>query len=366
MGVGDNRIGKQGSTLAGGGQLFGVEGGDAGEEAAVPQVYGLYSISNDTKIGFGINSPFGLVTDYDASWVGRYNEVTTSLKTVNLNVGAAHRLSGKFSVGGGLNFQYARATFIQAVDFATVCAALGGNCGAPQTNDGRAKVKGDILGYGFNLGALYELTPKTRFGAHYRSRINYNVKGEADFDTPASAAAFFTAAGVPSAFTDTPARFDLTTPEIASISAFHQIDDKWAIMGDVRWTRWGQFPWLRIEYDNSTPDTFIPTDWRNVFRYSAGASYKWSEKLTLRAGLAFDDSPISGDFRGPGIPDSDRIEVAIGLGYAISDRLWMDAGYQHLFFKTGNARRISGTGSTLNGDFNINVDVLGVVRTPEQ
>lgn len=348
------------SRLATGGQISGDEGGQGGQEALIPSIYGVYSQSNDLKFGVGLNSPFGLVTDYNLEWLGRYSEITTSVKTINFNAAAAYRISPQVSVGVGLNTQYNVAKLQQAVDFATICASLGGNCGVPGANDGGAKVTGDAFGFGFNLGVLYEPNSRTRFGAHYRSRITYDVKGQVDFDTPANAQAFFAGAGIPSAFTDTNARLTLVIPEIGSLSAFHQLDDRWSIMGDITWTRWGVFPELRIDFDNATPATLLLTQWKNVFRYSAAANYKWSDKLLLRGGLAFDDSPIPGDQRGPGIPDSDHITLAVGLRYEFSDRLSMDAGYQHLFYKTGNTRRISGTSSVLSGNFNIAVDAVGV------
>ena len=282
------------------------------------------------------------------------------MKTVNVNFAAAYRYSPKLSFGAGISTQYTNATLFQAVDFGAVCAGLGGACGAIGANDGAAKVTGDALGYGFNLGVLYEPNSRTRIGAHYRSRITYDVKGQVDFDVPANAQATLAGLGIPDAFTDTNARLTLVVPEIASLSAYHQIDEKWAVMGDIRWTRWGVFPELRIDFDNSTPATLLLTQWKNVYRVSGAVNYRWSDKLLLRTGLAFDDSPIPGDQRGPGIPDSDPNTVAAGLHYKFSDRLSMDAGYQHIFFKTGNTRRISGTNSVLNGNFHVAVDAVGV------
>ena len=104
----------------------------------------------------------------------------------------------------------------------------------------------------------------------------------------------------------------------------------------------------------------LPTNWNDVFRVSAGATYEWSDSVTLRGGLAFDESPIDDGFRGPGIPDSHRYVVALGLGYRLSDTLSVDFAYQHLFFKDGLTRRLSATNSVLNGEFDIDVDMVGV------
>ena len=107
----------------------------------------------------------------------------------------------------------------------------------------------------------------------------------------------------------------------------------------------------------------LRTEWNNVFRLSGGATYAWNERLTLRSGLAFDESPISTAFRGPGVPDSDRIVVALGAGYKLRDNLTIDAGYQHLFFRDGFTNRLSGTGAVTRGVFKIDVDVIAVGAT---
>ncbi len=104
----------------------------------------------------------------------------------------------------------------------------------------------------------------------------------------------------------------------------------------------------------------LPTNWNDVFRVSSGATYEWSDSVTLRGGLAFDESPIDDAFRGPGIPDSDRYVIAMGFGYRLSDSLSLDFAYQHLFFIDGLTRRLSATNSVLNGEFEIDIDVVSV------
>lgn len=178
------------------------------------------------------------------------------------------------------------------------------------------------------------------------------------------ARAFFAAAGAPSAFTDTGAKVKLTIPETVSASIYHTIDSRWAVMADVTWTHWTKFREVRVNFDDpATPTNLLLTRWNNVFRVSVGATYQWDDDLVLRTGFAWDDSPIDTEFRGPDIPDSDRYYAAVGFGYRLSDRFTIDGAYQHLFLHNGNTSRPSASGSTLNGDFNIDVDVLTVGLT---
>ena len=356
----------RGSVLFNGQPVPGGEGGNGGYGVGIPNLYGVWSVSPAFKLGLGINAPYGLVTDYEPDFVGRYSEVTTNVKTVNVNPSAALALGGGWSLGAGLNLGYADAKLLQAIDFGAVCAAALGTaaCGGafglvPGMSDGDGKVEGQALGGGFNLGVLYEPSPTTRFGAQYRSKLEYELDLDATFNVAANARAFLTAAGLPAAFTDSGAQTELTIPETASVSAYHELDARWAVMADVTWTRWTRFDELRIEFQNAqTPTNVLITDWHDVFRYSGGVAYRWNEALTLRGGLAFDESPIPTRNRGPGIPDSDRWVVAAGFGWRIAPAATVDAAYQHLFFRDGETARVSATNSVLIGQFQNDVDVF--------
>ncbi len=59
----------------------GGDNGDAGSWQFVPHGYFSYGLSRNLSIGLGINAPFGLSTDYEPSWAGRYITIKTELKT---------------------------------------------------------------------------------------------------------------------------------------------------------------------------------------------------------------------------------------------------------------------------------------------
>lgn len=356
----------QGSTIFNGAPLTGTNDGKGGKFAPVPTVYWAHQLNDQAWFGLGLTAPWGLVTAYQDNWLGRYNEITTSLKVGNLNPSFSYKVSDTLSIGFGGNAQYALGKLKQAIDFGTVCAAaLGGpTCAggfglSPQNNDGFGTVKGEDLGLGFNAGILFHPNDDFRLGAHYRSKVRLQFDGSASFVVPTNARAFLTVAGLGTAFTATDADFTLTIPEQASASAYFKVDPQWAIMTDLTWTRWSRFQELRITFANPTPTNVLQTQWENVWRAAVGTQYDYSDRWSFRAGLAYDESPILDAFRGPGIPDSDRWVVGLGAGTALSDTLSLDLSYQHLFFKDGPSRRPSATASTLIGTFNVNVDVIG-------
>jgi long-chain fatty acid transport protein len=365
----DIKFTNQGSTIFNGSPLLGSNRGTGGKLAFIPDMFYVTQLTDKLHVGIGLTGPWGLVTNYDDDWLGRYSEITTSVHVINVNPSLSYKISDQLSVGIGFDVQHAKALLRQAIDFGTVCVgALGtATCNAafnlqPQMDDGIGKVVGRDIGFGFNGGILYQPTENLRFGAHYRSRVKLGFTGHARFNLPANVRAFFAAAGAPSAFTDTVAKFNLTIPEQASGSAYFKFDPRWAVMGDVTWTRWSRLPGVTITFPATpaTPTNFLSTNWSNVFRFASGVEHYYSDNLTLRGGFAYDESPVPDSTRGPGIPDSDHYSLGTGASYRLTDRLTADVSYIHMFYKAGAANRISATGSALKGAFHVNVDTVGV------
>ena len=165
----------QGSTNADGSELLGAND-DAGIDAFVPNFYWVTAINDEMKFGLGINAPFGLKTEYNDTWRGRYHAVTSDLKTVNFNPSLAFQLSDTLSVGVGLNIMLVDVTLTSAIDF----GALLGTPGA-KDKDGFGDLEGDNLNgidglaYGLNMGVMYDITPKTTLGIAYRTEMDIDV-----------------------------------------------------------------------------------------------------------------------------------------------------------------------------------------------
>ena len=84
-------------------------GDDAGGWAALPNAYLSWALNKDLYVGVGLSAPFGLVTDYDESWVGGAQSLNFEIKTYNINPSIAYRVNDKLSLGAGLNWQRAEA-----------------------------------------------------------------------------------------------------------------------------------------------------------------------------------------------------------------------------------------------------------------
>ncbi|MEW5755778.1 MAG: outer membrane protein transport protein [Pseudomonadota bacterium] len=348
-------------AAAGGSALTGND--DGGVDALVPNFYYVMPLSDTTRFGLGINAPFGLSTEYNKSWAGRYHAIESSLMSININPSFAVQMTERLAFGFGFNFQYVDVTLSSAIDQQTLTLALPPHLRV--TEDGYATLTGDNfdrLNTGVNAGLLYQATDATRLGMAYRSRIKHHVDGEADFDVSPILAAS-------GRFVDTGLKASVTVPATLSLSVYHAFNDRWALMADATKTYWSVFKELRIEYDNPLqPDTVTTADWDNSWRYALGVNYQLNDQWLLRAGAALDQSPIpNAEHRTPRIPDSDRRWLAIGASYKSSERLSFDVGYAHLFVsdtKINNTLEVKppfdALNATLKGEYESSVDILSV------
>jgi long-chain fatty acid transport protein len=324
--------------------------GDVTDDVVTPALYGMAELPLGLRAGVGVNVPFGLQVGYPGDWVGRYHVVSSELQTVNINPALAWRPLDWLSVGAGLQVQYADAEVNSAVDFGTIGAAAGIPGAVPAGQDGFARLKGDDWAVGFNLGAILEPAKGTRIGFAYRSELEHELEGDARFDLDQAGigAALRAATG---AFANTGASTKITTPAMLSAGIRQELTSQWAVMGEVAWTEWSAFEELRIRFDNpAQPDNLTEEDWRDTFFVALGTTYKPTEEVTLRGGIAFDQTPVEDEHRTPLIPDADRYWLSFGVGWQPLHWLGIDAGYTHIFVDDADVD-LSATdpGSTFRG-----------------
>jgi long-chain fatty acid transport protein len=355
------------------GPVGGGNGGDAGDLALVPNAFYSHALSDQLRIGVGLSSIYGLKTEYDDNWVGRYQAILSDLRTININPSLAYKVNDKFSIGGGLDIVRADVKLTNALNFGLigglqVPAGLGGPVlSLNQQRDGTVTLEGDDWGYGFNLGFMAQVTPAARIGFSYRSKVKIDIKGDGRFSVPSLSPPFPGAisAGVAAAFSNTGVKAEVDLPDIAALSTFIQLNDRWALMGDITWTNWSRFEELRIKFDDGRADAVTPEKWDDSYKFSLGASYKLSEKWLLRGGVAYDKSPVDDAFRTPRIPDGDRTWLALGARYNISDHNSIDVGYAHIFVDDPKLNKTSDESvaqlrTLLKGKYDASVDVLSL------
>ena len=180
-----------------------------------------HQVDDKLTLGLSLNVPFGMITKYDQEWAGGDHGITSKVITSTFTPMAAYKLTDKLSVGAGLPIQYVKARLTNS--------AL---AGATDTS-----LKGDTVDVGYQLSAMYELSNDTRFGVNYRSEINHKLKG--DISSPA-----------PYGFLNQDISARLDTPAMLSFGAYHQINEKWAVMAEYQRVFWSSFDKLDIIGDS--------------------------------------------------------------------------------------------------------------------
>ena len=234
---------------------------------------------------------------------------------------------------------------------------------SPQATDGFADLSGDNLSdpaFGFNFGLQYLITPVTNLGVSYRSEIDLEFEGTADFMVPAGAT-FLTAGG---RFSDSAISAGVTLPASLALSVSHTVE-KVTYLADVTWTGWSSFDELRIDYANPLqPDSVTTENWNDTLRYSVGFDYQYTDKMVLRSGVALDQTPVpNAERRTARIPGNDRKWVSFGLTYLLDEDLTLDVGYSHLFIKDVQINNeyessIPTLESTQKGEYKASVNIL--------
>jgi long-chain fatty acid transport protein len=320
---------------------IGNSGGDAGGWAFVPSAYLSWQLNPQLWLGVGLGAPFGLKTEWDDGWVGQFWAIKSEVKTMNINPTIAWKINNAVSLGFGLNAQYLDADLTRRV-------FLGVGASTP------VEVTGDDWGWGWNIGAMFTLSPATRIGVSYRSEIKYTIEGDATFGT------------VPALNSSVSA--DIKLPDMFSIALSQQLGPQWQILVDYTWTGWDSIQDLTIFRTSGAASGTVltnePLKFKNSWRAGIGVNYQLNSQWKLRFGTAYDKTPVQDAFRTPRLPDDSRIWLAIGAQWQFSKQGALDFGYAHEFIDDASSNLISPAAPDLRGNllgtYKADVNIFGV------
>jgi long-chain fatty acid transport protein len=320
----------------------GGNGGDAGSFVPAGSFSYVESLSPDLKLGVTVASIFGLGVDYDSTWSGRYYSQEGELMTMLLNTGVGYRLNDWLSIGGGINIVYGELTQEVAIK----------NLGSMQP-DGKIKLDSDDVGYGFNLGVLAEFNKRTRFGLSYRSKVELNFEDSSSVDgvlPPLS-----TILEVVGLNGKRKVDMELTIPTMVMASIYHELDDHWAVMGNVGWQKQSEFGKTGISIGSPNPSNFTADrNFDDTWHFALGTQYRLAEPWLLSVGFAYDESPVKDKYRTPDMPLDRQYRYATGIQYDINEDVTIGAAYT--FLDTGDARikQVSTAKGDLDGEYETN------------
>lgn len=311
--------------------------GNIAQPALVPASYSSYQVTPDLFVGMSVNSPFGLKTDSRTNWAGQVYGRYSSAFNVMATPTVGYKINDWLSIGAGVQISYLSANLRQAISYTP---------SAPS-----ATLKGDSWGVGYTLGATITPMAGTEIGIGFRSSVRHDLKGT--LATPASITAI-------------KAQVDL--PDMLTVGLRQKIGDKFAFLAGYEWSNWSRVgtPLIRSAVTGAAVSK-LPFNYKDGWMVSVGGEYRYNESLLLRAGLAYEKSPVTDAVRSVRIPDNDRIWASIGASYQVNQKLSIDAAYTHVFVKDPNVYITSASNPHyvnafvgLKGAGKAHVDILSV------
>jgi long-chain fatty acid transport protein len=299
-------------------------GGNGGDQAGLAPLVGSHwvaSATDDLKLGMSVFTVSGAALDPKNAWTGRSQLQEIELLTLSANPSVAYRITDQLSLSAGFIAMYADVDYKLA---------------APPGGGGKVEVDGDDWAYGWNLGALLEISPETRIGAIYVSQVQPDFGGDLQIKTRGGRD-FSTASDL-----------KFTFPQLIRVGGYHELDDQWAILGTVGWEQWSAFDELFVSVEKGS--TGIPTEWKDTYHFSGGVHYRPAQDWLLQAGITYDTSPVTDKHRTAYLPMDRQIRYAVGVQHQLSDR--MSVGGSLEYVDLGDAKIDNST--TLKGEYQDN------------
>jgi long-chain fatty acid transport protein len=371
---------------------LGNEGEDAGGWIPVPNAYVSGQVTERIWLGVGVNVPFGLETDWDPAWMGRFHATKSKIQALTVSPTIAIQLSDTLAIGGGANWQDLTADFNSGVAYgglsfagtaqavasyppatqAAALAAVTAQLGPSGTAlEGAGLISGGSKAWGWNAGALLKLGEQAHVGVSYRSKIEHEIEGDVTFEgaptfsLPGSLAPI--GAALNAKFANGPVKATVTLPETWSVAAAWE-NDKVEVLADWTWTGWSTIESLDIDREDGSVLSSVPLMFEDTWRVGLGVNYRLNEAWKLRLGTAYDKAPVQDQYRTPRLPDSDRVWATGGFEWKLSEKARVDVGYAHIFIDEGtsNLPNLSATGTpvgALVGTYPSKTDILGAQLT---
>jgi len=269
-------------------------------------------------VGLAVTAPYNFTTDYDADSWARYSADKTKLRTIDLQPTVAFAVSPQFSVGAGLNVEYADATLSNYLPNLS-----------PLLPDGRQQLKGHGWDVGWSAGAQYHEGPIS-IGLSYKSSIKHTLKGSVE-----TTGLLGPLAGQNRSI-DTTATFRTPWQAIGSVRV--KATPQLTLNGQVVRYGWGKFDAIRL---GAPLNAALPENYKNSWSYAVGADYDVTPQWTVRAGVQHGDSPTSDGNRDARVPDSNRWNFSAGTSYKVSNGFTVDAAASYIDFKNAPIDRIT-------------------------
>lgn len=304
--------------------------------------YGTYKIKELTTIGLSINSPFGIGAEWEKNWSGRYIVQKSRFSTINIQPTIAYKISELWSFGVGPVIMMGRMQQENALPVENL------------SGESTLKLDGKGVGFGVNAG-IYRQEGKVSVGLTYRSGSTIKIKdGSADFDNIPNSLVLNNTYPSSTNFST-----EFCVPTVISAGLGYQLKETILLTLDYSFYNWKPFDSYNIEYkDFENLSTSTKNNFENSFSISAGVQFKKSEKVSLRSGVGFDQSPMQDGYLDPRMPDANKFMFSCGVSYKLKKNFSLDGSFTFKDFK--ERKGSSGLSDNFNGTYKTYQYIIGI------
>jgi long-chain fatty acid transport protein len=318
-----------------------------------PNAYFILPVGGNLTFGVGVMTPYGLRTNWQEPWVGRFISRDANVKVLAVEPAVAWQTSdGRLAIGVGAEYRRSHITLNR--NNAAVNPFTG------QISDtANAYLNSDWDSvWSWNAGVLFKPSEAFRIGVNYRPGSTIDYSGTAHFTQIPTGTPLDTlvAAQLPP---DQGISTSINFPALLQLGvATSAIGHGWDIEADVTHTTWSRFKSLDVAFGTTTALNFTrPQNWSDTYSYRLGANKKASENWDVRLGALYDENPQPTEGVGPLLPDSDRVGVSFGVGYHHGPWI-VDISEFVLHFKT---RSTNGQSSdNFNGTYKTDANLISI------
>lgn len=319
--------------------------------------YAGFKIYDNFAAGISLTTPYGSSLKWPKSWEGANLIQDISLKSFILQPTFSYKITDKLSIGAGLmlatgNVKLSRA-FLSTKEFQAVGAVING-LDIPEekkqealaliekykdvvpvsaTLDGKAHVR-----VGFNVGIMYDPCDKVTVGLSYRSKIKMKVKeGDAELDWASSSVEglfgqFSNVFPIPPLNKGT-FKAELPLPSNLTLGVSYRPTERWEIGIDLQYVGWKAYDSLNVQFTENVFNGYAikaEKNYKNTMIYRVGGRYSATERLDVRAGIYYDQSPIRENNYNPETPGMNKLGLSTGLSFEPYKNLLIDFAFLYI------------------------------------
>ena len=341
---------------------------------------------NKLFAGVSVNNPYGSGLNWGKDWAGNKLIQEISMRAFSIQPTLAYKINDQWSVGAGLMIVTGDFSMNKALMVNSDLGALKNTTIPDAAALASLGLKGTSkLGYGYNLGIQYDVTPELTLGLSYRSQMSVKVDngssetlythsgaealsgaisylnnaiGALPDDNPQKSVltetrnALMTAQGTFTALNGKTVEAELPLPSNLSFGASYRVNPKLTLAADFQYIAWQCYDTLQINLKElgAAGVTKMVKNYKNSFAIRVGGEYSLCPHTDVRLGFAYDKTPVDKNWYSPETPGADKYIITAGSSIKLYKNLGFDLGLQYVLGQKDGKYPTSPT-TTFGGEY---------------